>query len=101
MGQLKRPAKFSGAAAAGNGKIIFAPHHADSVGIFDPADYTFRLVDISEQYSKNCKFSGAAPVANGEVVFAPLDNDSVGNFHSAFQEIRLPQKPRHKPLMLR
>ena len=30
--------KFYGAAAASNGKVIFAPLNADGVGVFDPSD---------------------------------------------------------------
>ena len=72
--------KFYLAAPAANGKIIFAPYSADSVGIFDPADDSFQLVDISVQLSGDRKFFGAAPAANGKIVFAPFSADSVGIF---------------------
>ena len=65
------------------GKIIFAPLSADSVGIFDPADDSFQLVDIFAQLSHGWKFGGAAPAANGKIIFAPCWADSVGIFDPA------------------
>ena len=45
----------SGAATASDGKIIFAPHNADGVGVFDPVDNSFVLVDISSTISGDWK----------------------------------------------
>jgi len=45
--------KFRGAAAASNGKVIFAPCNADGVGVFDPnapPDEAFTPVDISHHH---------------------------------------------------
>ena len=72
--------KFSGAATASNGKIVFAPVHADGVGVFDPTDNSFALVDISSTISTDWKFSGAAIASNGKIVFVPRDADGVGVF---------------------
>ena len=74
--------KFSGAATASNGKIVFAPLHADGVGVFDPTDNSFALVDISSTISTDFKFSGPSTVSNGKIVFAPLHADGVGVFQA-------------------
>jgi hypothetical protein len=72
--------KFSGAAAASNGKIVFGPLDADGVGVFDPSDNSFELVDISSTISMGTKFSGAAAASNGKVVLGPRNADGVGVF---------------------
>ena len=72
--------KFSGAATASNGKIVFAPLHADGVGVFDPTDNSFALVDISSTISTDDKFFGAATASNGKIIFAPFHSDVVGVF---------------------
>ena len=72
--------KFDGAAAASNGKIIFAPVHADGVGVFDPTDNSFALVDISSTISTDFKFAGAATASNGKIIFTPYHADGVGVF---------------------
>ena len=43
---------------ASNGKIIFTPGNADGVGVFDPSDNSFALVDISSTISTDSKFLG-------------------------------------------
>ena len=72
--------KFGGAATASNGKIIFAPYNADGVGVFDPSDNSFVLVDIASTISTDWKFHGAATAGNGKVIFAPSNADGVGVF---------------------
>ena len=72
--------KFGGAATASNGKIIFAPYNADGVGVFDPSDNSFALVDIASTISTDWKFHGAAAAGNGKVIFAPSNADGVGVF---------------------
>ena len=81
--QLSGEAKFSGAAPAANGKIIFSPMEADGVGVFDPADDSFYLVDISARLSGEVKFYGAAEAANGKITFSPMFADGVGIFDPA------------------
>ena len=63
-----------------DGKIIFAPHNADGVGVFDPSDNSFVLVDISSTVSDDWKFSGAATASDGKIIFAPSHADGVGVF---------------------
>ena len=72
--------KFSGAATACDGKIIFAPYKADGVGVFDPSDNSFVLVDISSTISDDWKFRGAATAIDGKIIFAPCNADGVGVF---------------------
>jgi hypothetical protein len=36
---------------AGDGRVVFAPSNADGVGVFDPTDDSFSLVDISATIS--------------------------------------------------
>ena len=71
-------AKYAGAAPAGDGRVVFAPHHANGVGVFDPTDDSFSLVDISDNALS--KFRGAAPAGDGRVVFAPFNANAVGVF---------------------
>ena len=58
----------------------FAPFNAESVGVFNPSDSSFTVVDISAQLTGNYKFTGAAATADGRVVFAPHNADAVGVF---------------------
>ena len=51
--------------------IIFVPDAADSVGVFDPGDESFQLIEISEQLSSGFKFACASPAATGKLDFAP------------------------------
>ena len=71
--------KFSGAATASDGKIIFAPCNADGVGVFDPSDNSFVLVDIGSTISGINKFRES----NGKIIFAPYYADGVGVFDPA------------------
>ena len=78
--------KFSGAALAHNGKVIFAPYTAKGVGVFDPSDNSFVLVDISahsppsvnlgfrssDGFVMSAKFSDTVAASDGKIVFAPL-----------------------------
>ena len=78
--------KFSGAALAHNGKVIFAPYTAKGVGVFDPSDNSFVLVDISahsppsvnlgfrssDGLVMSAKFSDTVAASDGKIVFAPL-----------------------------
>ena len=76
--------KFIGAASATNGLVVFAPYHADCVGLFDAASDAFSCVDISSTLSIYGEFAGAATAANGLVVFAPyLFANCVGVFDAA------------------
>lgn len=86
QGQLKAAAsarplgRFSGAAATGNGRIVFSPLDAAGVGVFEPSTSIFSIVDISATVNSPGKFSGAAMTRGGLVVFAPYDVDGVGLF---------------------
>ena len=71
--------KFDGAATAQDGKVVFAPWDAAGVGVFDPTDNSFQLVDIS-WHVRSLKFSGAVTAQDGKVVFAPWDAAGVGVF---------------------
>ena len=71
-------AKYAGAAPAGDGRVVFAPFNANGVGVFDPTDDSFSLVDISVTGAS--KFAGAAPAGDGRVVFAPHHANGLGVF---------------------
>ena len=43
--QISGGSKFWGAATSQNGKVVFAPDNADGVGVFDPTENTFELVN--------------------------------------------------------
>ena len=72
--------KFMGAAAAGDGRMVFAPGNANGVGVFDPTDDSFTLVNICATICSTVKFRGAAVAGDGRVVFAPYKADGVGVF---------------------
>ena len=59
---------------------VFAPLSAVGVGVFDPTDDSFELVDISGMISSGNKFDGAAVAGDGRVVFAPYYANGVGVF---------------------
>ena len=67
--------------------MFFAPFYAGGVGVFDPTDDTFTMVDISGTITTGGKFQGAAYVPgtrrDGRVVFAPHNADGVGVFDPA------------------
>jgi hypothetical protein len=67
---------------AGDGTVVFAPKNAAGVGVFNPTDNSFSLVDISVTISTDYKFAGAATARDGRVVFAPLFALGVGMFDS-------------------
>ena len=79
--QISGPDKFTGACAYSSMdgvKIIFVPGTADAVGIFDPNNDNFRLVDISHKIDVDWKFVGCAVGPNGKIVFAPSYGGAVG-----------------------
>ena len=50
------------------------------MGVFDPSDNSFVLVDIASTISGSSKFGGAAAAGNGKVIFAPSAADGLGIF---------------------
>ena len=50
------------------------------MGVFDPSDNSFALVDIGATISSDYKFNGAAAASNGKIIFAPFSADGVGVF---------------------
>ena len=75
--------KFRGATTASDGRVVFAPAHADCVGIFNPTNNTFSCVDISSTISGLIKFAGATTASDGLVFFAPYRADCIGIFNPA------------------
>ena len=61
--QLSSNTKFFGAIPAANGKIIFVPYDADSVGVFDPAAERLQLVDIPARLSSTMKSAATVEAA--------------------------------------
>lgn len=76
--------KFSGAAAAANGEVVFAPQHADCIGVFVPSTGAFSCVDISSTLTGSSKFYGVARGIYGAEIgsfyLAPNDADCIGIF---------------------
>ena len=72
--------KFDGGAVVGDGRVVFAPLSANGVGVFNPTNDSFTLVDISPPIHSRYKFMGAAVVGDGRVVFAPHNVLGVGVF---------------------
>eukprot|EP00966_Prymnesium_polylepis_P216956 5021472-Prymnesium_polylepis.1 len=68
-GSLTMSSKFSGAAAVGN-MVVFAPYHANAVGVYDAVAGIFDDSISTGSQTGTGKFSGAAAVGN-IVVFAP------------------------------
>ena len=55
------------------------------MGVFDPTDDSFTLVDISATISSDSKFAGPAVAGDGRVVFAPANADGVGVFNPGLE----------------
>ena len=53
------------------GKVVFVPWNADSVGVFDPSTDDFTAVDISASVTGAEKFSGGVLTPDGAVVLVP------------------------------
>jgi len=94
--------KFRGGASASNGKVVFAPYVANGVGVFDPNDNSFVLVDISAPsttvnlgglsgFTVAGKFGAAAAASNGNIIFAPYNADAVGVFDPIDSSFELDQ----------
>ena len=75
-GGLTMDRKFEGAAAVGT-KVVFAPHFANAVGVFDTARGTFDASVSTGALTMDFKFHGAAAVGT-KVVFVPWNADVVG-----------------------
>ena len=60
--------------------VIFAPYNADGVGVFDPSDNSFVLVDIASTITTDKKFGAAATASIGKVIFMPSAADGLGIF---------------------
>jgi len=72
--------KFIGAAAVGN-HVVFAPCHADAVGVYDVKSRSFDAsVSTGSLSSDTFKFAGAAAVGD-LVVFTPFKAGVVGVFN--------------------
>ena len=79
---LHMGARFKGATRANNGLIIFAPHKANCVGIFDPETNAFSCVSLSSTISStDAEFHGAATASNGLIILAPSQAHCVGVFN--------------------
>ena len=94
--------KFMGGASASNGKVVFAPYAANGVGVFDPNDNSFVLVDISAPsatvklgglsgFTGPAKFGAAAAASDGKVIFAPSNAEAVGVFDLSDNSFELEQ----------
>ena len=94
--------KFMGGASASNGKVVFAPYAANGVGVFDPNDNSFVLVDISAPsatvklgglsgFTGPAKFGAAAAASSGKVIFAPSNAEAVGVFDLSDNSFELEQ----------
>jgi len=72
--------QFSGAATAGDGRVVFAPKDAAGVGVFNPTDNSFSLVPfgVTGLIGMNSKFECAVTAGDGRVVFVPSNADHVG-----------------------
>lgn len=82
---------FHGGALAGDGRVVFTPvfgrtfhsgEHIVNIGVFNPTDDSFVLVDITAKMltSGNAYFQGSATTRDGRVVFAPYKEHAVGIF---------------------
>ena len=102
MSSFTNTNKFRGGASASNGKVVFAPYVANGVGVFDPNDNSFVLVDISAPsttvnlgglsgFTVAGKFGAAAAASNGNIIFAPYNADAVGVFDPIDNSFELDQ----------
>ena len=76
---------FSGATAISGDRVVFAPHCADGVGVFNARTSTFASFDISATVGVDAdnKFHGAVTASDGRVIFAPLHATGVGIYDPA------------------
>ena len=79
-GALNVADKFSGAAVVGT-KVVFVPHNADVVGLFDTSDSSFSTVSTGD-LTRDDKFEGATAVGT-KAIFAPFHADVVGIFDTS------------------
>jgi len=70
--------KYAGGVLAPNGKVVFVPHSADNVNIFDPATQIFSVVDIPATNSTAGKYMGRVLVPSGKIIFVPHSANDVG-----------------------
>ena len=54
--------KFNGTALAGNGRVVFAPYYVHAIGVFDPADDSFTLVEIPSGMFGSTEIYSTAPL---------------------------------------
>ena len=69
----------------------FVPFDADGVGIFDPVDDSFLLVDMQlrggDSFSERMNCLGAVTAAHGRIVFALVHAAGLGIFNPEWDEV--------------
>ena len=72
--------KYNGGVLGPDGNIVFVPHMADNIGIFDPSDRSFTTIDITVGGKWNGKYSGGVLGSDGKIVFVPFNTGILGIF---------------------
>ena len=80
--------KFAGAVAVGN-KVVFAPHNADAVGVYDAGMRTFDSSASTGSLTINEKFWGAAAAGKD---LGPEERELLGGGGSVQRDLRLLQE---------
>ncbi|KAJ1468210.1 hypothetical protein T484DRAFT_1856147 [Baffinella frigidus] len=77
--------KYAGGVLDPTGNVVFVPHSADNVGVFDPATRLFSVVDLplSDANSTVGKYMGGVLVPSGKIIFVPHGANDVGVFDPA------------------
>jgi hypothetical protein len=88
--------KYNGGALLHFGRVLFVPHTASTVGLFNITDGVFETVDITGVVGTGTlHFAGAATAVDGRVVFAPARSTGVG-VRPCFQHVHAGEHHRRQ-----
>ena len=72
---------YGGSVLLPDGRVLFVPHNAATVGFYNPASGLFSTVAPAGLTNASNKFRGGVLVPNGNVVFVPWNNSNIGLFN--------------------
>jgi hypothetical protein len=72
---------YAGSVLLPDGRVLFVPHNASNVGIFNPATLNFSSIVTPGLGAAGAKFRCGVLIPNGNVVFVPWSSSNVGMFN--------------------